>query len=450
MNLTRPPDVYKKLTNPTKIEIKKHSAIIQMSNNITAQQRKAFNALLYVARKTIKQQPNTQTFRIDLSTLKVLAGINATDNKKIKKALRELVRIIVEYNILSKDKKEIWGAFSMLAGIEIENGIAEFHFPIQIHRTISRPELYAALDLSIIKGLVSKYSIALYELLKDYKNIGKLTIDTDDFRALIGAKESYKDFHMLKKRVLEVAVEELNSKTDIKVSYNLHTSGSRKITEIEFLIGINEERLIHLLNESDSSQFLFSSLPKEGEEEQQTSLAKLIRKGITKHVAEELVTNATSDKIEEWLQHYEFIQANNKTAFLIKAIREGWQVNERIKESAKQQQVIAKETDERQSAKELKSAFQAHYRSQLDKCLENLNKEEEDKLKDTFLESIQGDRTLYSAFKVHGFSSAMIAAHFRLFLAKKFLNVEDYDLTEYLKARGHRLTQTPHPLTKRT
>jgi hypothetical protein len=47
----------------------------------------------------------------------------------------------------------------------------EFEFPTRILESIQRPQMYAKLDLFIIRDFSSKYSVALYELLKDYQGI---------------------------------------------------------------------------------------------------------------------------------------------------------------------------------------------------------------------------------------------------------------------------------------
>lgn len=55
-----------------------------------------------------------------------------------------------------------------------------------------------------------------------------------DFRAMMGIQpHQYRSFTMVRKRVLEIAIEEINSKTDIEVSYDLEKQG-KKIAAIIF------------------------------------------------------------------------------------------------------------------------------------------------------------------------------------------------------------------------
>ena len=215
-----------------------------MSNKVTADQRKCFNVLLHAAREILEREPDTQLFQADLATVKKLAGISANNNQQIKKSLKELVNITIEYNLLNKDKKNEWGAFSLLAQAKIIDGtgLLSFQFPLDIHNTLLRPDMYVLLDLSIIKGLQSKYSIALYEVLKDYKNMGTIKIEMAYFIDLMGLEKVYNDFANIRRRVLKPAITEINDKTDITVDCKEITEG-RKIVELIFNIGLNEPRI---------------------------------------------------------------------------------------------------------------------------------------------------------------------------------------------------------------
>lgn len=72
--------------------------------------------------------------------------------------------------------------------------------------------------------------------MKDYQNIGRIRIEVDNFKKLVGIEpEQYKIFTMLKKRIIDTAVDEINEKTDLKVIYDLEKEG-RKITAIVFRV----------------------------------------------------------------------------------------------------------------------------------------------------------------------------------------------------------------------
>ena len=82
------------------VYLKKHSSIIQINNITTLQQRKSINVLMRITKQVLRLNPSETLFRIDMGTLKRVAGINDTGNVGIKKALQALTKTQVEYNVL--------------------------------------------------------------------------------------------------------------------------------------------------------------------------------------------------------------------------------------------------------------------------------------------------------------------------------------------------------------
>ena len=119
-----------------------------------------------------------------------------------------------------------------MSHVKIEEGNNQFsyEFPKPILDVIKEPNMFVKLDLFVTRGLTSKHSLVLYEVLKDYKNLKDFRIDLENFRKLVGlAPKSYPKFPMLKKRVIDVAMKEINEKTDIRISYELEKIGRKTI-----------------------------------------------------------------------------------------------------------------------------------------------------------------------------------------------------------------------------
>lgn len=100
-------------------EIKKHSAIVQMGNVSTMQERKTMNALLWIAKDNLKRNPDERVFKCDLGILKHLTGLKKNDNTELKDALRNLSSRAIEYNIMHKDNNE-WGIFRFISEVKIK------------------------------------------------------------------------------------------------------------------------------------------------------------------------------------------------------------------------------------------------------------------------------------------------------------------------------------------
>ena len=90
-------------------------------------------------------------------------------------------------------------------------------------------------DLKQIAGLSSKYAVRLYELVIAWQSTGKTPIfKLQDFREKIGLLDNeYTAMNNFKKFVLDLAVDQINEHTDIKLDYEQHKAG-RKIDGFSF------------------------------------------------------------------------------------------------------------------------------------------------------------------------------------------------------------------------
>ncbi len=134
------------------------------------------NALLRMAKDVLKRSPESKVFTCDIGLIKRLAGLKQTDNEELKKALKTLGSTSIEYNILNKDTS-VRGFFRFLSEVKIVGESTgkittiSFEFPTSVLETIKNPNMFVKLDLLVIRGLESKHSVAIYELLKDYQNL---------------------------------------------------------------------------------------------------------------------------------------------------------------------------------------------------------------------------------------------------------------------------------------
>ena len=218
--------------------LKKHSSAIQIAGDLSALQRKSYNIFLYYAKKHGKNYVN-DSFEINIDDFKSELDIKSKDSNSIEKIFSGLLSYKVEYNFLKKDKNKVWGIFHLLSEIEVDTAKnrIRFNFPKKLKEILLNPDMYTELDLYVIKGLKSKYSIVLYELLKDFKKEGKDPIlEMARLRTLLGIEESkYSMMSMLRLRVLDKAKDEINKKTDLKIDYELIRSG-KKFEKIKYTV----------------------------------------------------------------------------------------------------------------------------------------------------------------------------------------------------------------------
>jgi plasmid replication initiation protein len=225
--------------NTNEIIIDKHSSSIQISNKISTVQRKSYNYMLKVAKNEFKNDRKLREFTITADELLLFFDMGGENHTHLKKELGLLNKTIVTYNILGKDKeKKRWGSFTLIAGFEYKNGIISYSFPHQVINMLLEPKMFGKINLVAIKGLRSRYSIAMYELAEDYLNAQIPKMSMKDFRLLMGIEDGkYSKFSMFQRRVIDVAIDEINKSEYINftLTFELIKTG-RKITHIKFIV----------------------------------------------------------------------------------------------------------------------------------------------------------------------------------------------------------------------
>jgi len=93
--------------------------------------------------------------------------------------------------------------------------------------------------LIYILGMKSQYSIRIYELLKSYENIHIKIFDIDELKRTLSC-ENYARFPDFKRYVLDIALREINTLTDIIIEV-IPIKEGKKFTQIKFVIKSRKE-----------------------------------------------------------------------------------------------------------------------------------------------------------------------------------------------------------------
>lgn len=240
--------------------LKKPSGAIAISGNLDIRERKFYNMFLKVAEETLKQDPQQHIFTTTLAELKQALNVKEEDknNTNLKKILKRMSNVMLEYNILEKDD-HIEGFAHLLDNVEFKTNkitnltIVYYSIPEVVRLSMIRENgMYASINLIIVKQLQSKYSIVLYELVRDYQRVEVPKMTLENFKKLFGIEKKYNRIDHLKTRVLDVATKELNDNENVNflVDYELIRTGF-KYTHIKFIINSKPEKLKMLSQSED-------------------------------------------------------------------------------------------------------------------------------------------------------------------------------------------------------
>ncbi len=219
-------------------EFIKASPAIQVQGSLTHLQRRAWNVLLANA---YDELPNKEIHRVSVVELAAKLGFNSRNQEHLKDMLKSLAECTVEWNVLGKDKKQVWGVATLLASAEIENGICTYGFAPHLRLKLYNPRVYAKLNLRLQNRFTDRHALILWEICFDYFDTARDQGETpfillDTFRELMGvAPDEYPAFKTLNQCVIKPAIKEINELTNFFVEVEQKRE-SRKIAFLKFII----------------------------------------------------------------------------------------------------------------------------------------------------------------------------------------------------------------------
>ena len=227
------------MNNLAKInEVIKASPAIQIQSQISLLQRRAWNVLLANAYNELVDK---DIHRVSTVELAAKLGFGDGNQEYLKEMLKSLVDCTVEWNVLSKDNKEEWGAASLLAEVRINDGICTYAYAPYLRAKLHNPRIYTKLNLRLQNRFTSKYALVLWELCFDYFDIARDQGETpfiplETYRELMGLQtDDYTTFKSLNQWVIKPAIKEINDVTDYLVEVDQKRIG-RRIGELKFRI----------------------------------------------------------------------------------------------------------------------------------------------------------------------------------------------------------------------
>ena len=119
---------------------------------------------------------------------------------------------------------------------------------------IEAKTLFTRFALEQVALMKSVYSVRLYELLNQWRQAKKVSFDLDVFRGQLGVENAeYKAMSDFKRRVLDLAVEEINEKSDLKVSYEQVKKGVAIVGFKFKVLAKSQPKKVQLENTRDAS-----------------------------------------------------------------------------------------------------------------------------------------------------------------------------------------------------
>lgn len=316
-------------------------------------------------------------YTVPISTLKDFLGYKEnTSWGNFYPEMKDIADRLNKEPIVIKTQDKVTTAY-FIAGYEMDSAARTVTFEVSL---LLKPYLLALkrnftrYPLHYIARLRSAYSIRLYELLSQYRNIGHRTFELGALQLLLGSNYEY--YANFKDKVLSIAKRDLDANTDITFAYEEIKTG-RKVTALKFTILGNSVSVIAKdeATEGVSNDVQIQTLVAETTGNAAISdetIKKLTKLGLKSAalkryekqgfavIADEKAreqavlrcqNNIETYFLEKWVlcEKSSRVGARNQAGFFVKALQEDWQPM-----SAKQETVEKAKTITKTNAEDIK------------------------------------------------------------------------------------------------
>jgi plasmid replication initiation protein len=212
------------------IQVRQHNAITNARYEYSELQLDIFLYLLSILKK---DQPDG-IYEVSVKEMSKLTG-KRYDYQKLRLATEGMGSRMFEIpNEIDRKGRQVWRQMWMFDRIDYVQGAGvieiEFTRTIQpylfdLQANFTSMELYSALRLS------SKHAKRIYALCSQWKDKGStIKYEIDELKRMIGLLNDkgnfeYTEITMFKKSVLDIAVQQINQHTDLRISYTLEKKG---------------------------------------------------------------------------------------------------------------------------------------------------------------------------------------------------------------------------------
>ena len=171
--------------------------------------------------------------------------------------------------------------------------------------------------LPFVMSLKSVYSFRIYELLAQWRGAGGMTMEVQQIKETLGVEtlKAYQRFDTFERKVLQVALAEVNEKTDVKFRYEKIKKG-RSIHAIKFVITSGKKGSLR-----PPTSEIKEVIPKGNE---LTDVELLLANGVSKTKATNLVNKHPERVKNALLSLLNQKNLDNPAGYLVSFITENW------------------------------------------------------------------------------------------------------------------------------
>ena len=212
-------------------------------NDMTLQELRLFS--IYLA-KINARDVSTRKVKFKLEDFQKIMGIEKVTLAHLRTAAKHLLQKVVE--VPFEDGQPGFNAFQLFKRFVLrrdDENFAQWYIEIDAHDDalplmFDFKKNYLTYDIGNVLRLTGRNQFRMYELLKQYEQIGMREISLEQLKSWLGIDvDKYQEWDNFRKYVLDSCQKALKENTDIEYEYEKIKSG-RKVVAVRFLIKKNE------------------------------------------------------------------------------------------------------------------------------------------------------------------------------------------------------------------
>lgn len=226
--------------SPKEISYKKANAVIKTVAALGLLELKVIDACYFIARNNLLDDT---AYVAKLDYFKWLINYNSKNNDYLKNAITKIQQTLIQLNVIDHNnpETEFWLSTNYIYEVAITSRNIYFGIPETVRKQLADPQTYTMLSLRIKNRFKSEYAYKIYDRcrLDAYRGATDWIL-LPELREITNAGELslYPEFKEYKRRVLDIAVKQINEFSDILISVDFKRTG-KFVTHIKFIIEEN-------------------------------------------------------------------------------------------------------------------------------------------------------------------------------------------------------------------
>lgn len=313
--ITKSSKLKKKPELPPSVVVFQHNHLIEARYSLTLQEKRL---ILWLISKVHPDEEDFKKHELSvqefMSLMELKGHANYKELEKITLGLMKKILVIKKPD----DRTLTQVAWINYAHYEEGTGKIQVSFsdamkPFLLHLK----NQFTAINITDLMQFKSIHAIRIYELLKQYQDIGERILTVEEIKECCGATGKLTKYSDFEKKILLIAQREINEKSDIKFEFE-RQKHVRKIIGIKFIISKNKD------------YGLRNSSTKEAQEiKRKPAVINTLREfGLSSKIINQILRENTEQVIHDAINAVDLQlskgHVRNTKAMLITAIKEKW------------------------------------------------------------------------------------------------------------------------------